>query len=110
MEDSDAIETLSALAHPGRLAVFRALVRAGETGLAAGEIARTIGALPNTTSTNLGILTHAGLVQARREGRSVIYAVRFVRMQALIGFLYEDCCGGASQLCLPQSLCSIKAG
>lgn len=106
MEDSDAIETLSALAHPGRLAVFRALVRAGETGLAAGEIARTIGALPNTTSTNLGILTHAGLVQARRDGRSVIYAVRFARMQALIGFLYEDCCGGASQLCLPDSACS----
>ena len=64
-----AVEALSALAHSSRLAVFRLLVRAGAEGVAAGDIAREIGAHPSTLSTHLTILGHAGLVRSRREGR-----------------------------------------
>jgi DNA-binding transcriptional ArsR family regulator len=101
MEPSAAVEALSALAHPGRLAVFRLLVRAGAAGLSAGEVARQVGALPNTLSANLTILAHAGLVQSRREGRSIIYTADYGRMSRLLGFLLEDCCNGAAEICAP---------
>ncbi|QTC91329.1 ArsR/SmtB family transcription factor [Brevundimonas goettingensis] len=101
MESISAAEMLSALGHPGRLAVFRLLVRAGPEGMAAGEIARTLEVLPNTLSANLSILSQAGLTMSRREGRSILYAARFDRMQSLLGWLVEDCCNGHPEVCTP---------
>ena len=97
----DAVEALSALAHASRLAVFRLLVRAGAEGMPAGEIAREIGALPNTLSTHLNILGHAGLIRSRRDGRSVIYSADYDGMRSLLGFLIEDCCAGRPEICAP---------
>ncbi|MBB4837210.1 DNA-binding transcriptional ArsR family regulator [Sphingomonas kyeonggiensis] len=94
-----AVEALSALAHASRLAVFRLLVRAGPDGMAAGEIAREIGALPNTLSTHLTILGNAGLVRSRRDGRSVIYSADYDGMRDLLGFLVADCCAGRPEIC-----------
>ena len=94
-----AVDALSALAHASRLAVFRLLVRAGPDGIAAGEIAREIGALPNTLSSHLTILAHAGLIQSRREGRSIVYSADFDRMRDLLDFLIADCCGGRPEIC-----------
>jgi ArsR family transcriptional regulator, arsenate/arsenite/antimonite-responsive transcriptional repressor len=96
-----AVTALSALAHPGRLAVFRLLVQAGPEGLAAGEIARTTGSLPNTLSANLNVLAGAGLVSSRRDGRSIVYAAGYERMGELLAFLMEDCCGGKPEICAP---------
>ena len=96
-----AVEALSALAHSSRLAVFRLLVRAGPEGLPAGEIAREVGALPNTLSSHLGILGNAGLVRSRRDGRSIIYSADYDGMRALLGFLIEDCCAGRPEICAP---------
>jgi DNA-binding transcriptional ArsR family regulator len=101
MESPAAITALSALAHPGRLEVFRLLVRAGPEGMAAGDIARATGSLANTLSTNLGILAGAGLVASRRDGRSIIYAAGYGRMRELLAFLMEDCCAGEPQICAP---------
>lgn len=98
-----AVEALSALAHGHRLAVFRLLVRAGEAGVAAGEIAREVGVLPNTLSTHLTILGHAGLVVSRREGRSVIYSADYAGMRNLLDFLIADCCAGRPEICAPFS-------
>lgn len=94
-----AVDTLSALAHGSRLAVFRLLVRAGAEGMPAGEIAREIGALPNTLSTHLNVLGNAGLIQSRREGRSIIYSADYERMRDLLGFLVADCCAGRPEIC-----------
>jgi len=96
-----AVEALSALAHASRLAVFRLLVRAGAEGMAAGDIAREVGALPNTLSTHLTILGHAGLIRSRRDGRSVIYSADYEGMRGLLGFLIEDCCAGRPEICAP---------
>jgi len=101
MESNEAIKALAALAHGARLAIFRMLVRAGEGGLAAGEIARRLQALPNTLSANLNVLVHAGLIGARREGRSILYAARYDRMRDLLAFLLEDCCNGTPEICAP---------
>lgn len=96
-----AVEALSALAHNHRLAVFRLLVGAGADGMAAGDIAREVGVLPNTLSTHLAILGHAGLIQSRRDGRSVIYSADYDGMRDLLGFLVADCCAGRPEICAP---------
>ncbi len=101
MEPKDAVAALSALAHPGRLAIFRLLVRAGEGGLPAGRIAEATGSLANTLSANLNILTQAGLTGSRRKGRSIIYTANYEAMRDLLGFLMEDCCGGEPAICAP---------
>lgn len=101
MELKDAAASLSALAHESRLAIFRLLVQAGATGLAAGEIARRLGALPNTLSANLSVLSNVGLIGSRREGRSIIYTARYDQMRGLLGFLVEDCCNGSPEICAP---------
>ena len=101
METKHALRALSALAHDGRLAVFRMLVQAGSEGVAAGEIARRLGVPANTLSANLTVLSHAGLIEGRRAGRSIIYTAAYPRMTALLGFLLEDCCQGSAEICVP---------
>lgn len=99
MDATLAIRRLSALAQEARLAVFRLLVRAGSDGLAAGEIARRLKVAPNTLSAQLGVLADAGLVAARRDGRSVIYSADFDSMSGLLVYLLEDCCQGRPEVC-----------
>ncbi|RZJ42331.1 MAG: ArsR family transcriptional regulator [Brevundimonas sp.] len=101
MEMIDAVEALSALAHQGRLTIFRELVAAGPEGLSAGDVSRRVGIAPNTLSASFTILSHAGLVTSRREGRSIIYTAAFARMGSLLGFLMEDCCQGRPEICAP---------
>ena len=101
MDITGALAGLAALAHEGRLSVFRLLVRSGPDGLAAGEIARKLDTQPNTMSAQLLILSNAGLILARREGRSIIYAADFEKMSALLQFLTRDCCGGRPEICAP---------
>lgn len=92
MEMKEAVERLGALAHETRLSVFRLLVRRGPLGLAAGDIAtRTDISAPNA-SFHLAELARVGLVKARREGRSVIYAVDFAASLSLVDYLKENCC------------------
>ena len=108
MESEKAVQKLSALAQDGRLAVFRLLVRCGPDGLAAGDIARKLKTAPNTMSAQLLLLSNAGLIRARRDGRSIIYAADFDAMSALLVFLTEDCCGGRPEICVP--LASVATG
>jgi DNA-binding transcriptional ArsR family regulator len=101
METTAAVDSLSALAHEGRLTVFKMLVKAGPEGIAAGDIARKLDVPPNSLSANLNILSHAGLVESRRDGRSIIYSARYAQMSKLLGYLMEDCCDGAPEICTP---------
>ena len=109
MEITEATVALAALAHPGRLQVFRLLVRAGTDGLAAGEIARQLGIAPSTLSASLALLAQADLVQSRRAGRSIVYRARFDRMAGLMTFLADDCCGGALEVCAPVAAALVRA-
>ncbi len=101
METTDAVKRLSALAQDARMDVFRLLVKAGPEGLAAGEIARTLNTPANTLSAQLLVLSNANLIKARRDGRSIIYAVDYVAMSDLLLFLTEDCCNGRPEVCAP---------
>jgi DNA-binding transcriptional ArsR family regulator len=103
LEKDAAVTALGARAHDARLEVFRLLVRAGPEGMSAGEIARVTGAISSTLSANLAILSRAGLVAARRDGRSIIYTAGYGRMRELLAFLMEDCCAGKPEICAPLS-------
>jgi DNA-binding transcriptional ArsR family regulator len=103
MEKSDAVAALSALAQDNRLDVFRLLVQAGPEGMPAGAVAAALDIPPNTLTFHFDRLRMAGLVTVRREGRSMIYVAQFDRMNALLGFLTENCCQGAPQACLPPA-------
>jgi ArsR family transcriptional regulator len=96
MEEKDVVQSLAALAQPVRLQVFRALVVRGASGLTPGAMADGLGILPNTLSFHLKELTHAGLVTQERASRNIIYRAAFDRMNALLGYLTENCCQGAS--------------
>lgn len=109
METTDAIKRLSALAQDSRLDVFRLLVKAGPSGVAAGEIARAPGITPNTLSAQLTILANAGLVTSRRNGRSIVYAADYDSMRGLLVYLMEDCCQGRPEVCAPLTKIAVRA-
>ncbi len=101
MDILTATKALGALAQDSRLRAFRLLVRSGTRGMAAGEIARAMEIPHNTMSSHLSVLLNAGLVESRREGRSIIYRIDFQGTRALLGFLMEDCCRGSPEVCAP---------
>ena len=103
MDESIAVQSLAALAQASRLAVFRHLVALGHEGAFAGEIAGHLDIPANTLSFHLKTLAQAGLVSAEPAGRHVRYRANLDRMQALIGFLGDHCCGGQPELCAPVS-------
>lgn len=94
MEKTDAVTALAALAQDNRLDVFRLLVQAGPDGMPAGAVAEALDLAPNTLTFHFDRLRMAGLVAVRREGRSMIYAAQLETMNALIGFLGENCRSG----------------
>jgi ArsR family transcriptional regulator, arsenate/arsenite/antimonite-responsive transcriptional repressor len=105
MEKIEAVTALAALAQVSRLDVFRLLVEAGPEGMPAGQIANTLGLAPNTLTFHFDRLRGAGLVTSRREGRSMIYAARFETINALLGYLTDNCCGGTPETCFPARYC-----
>jgi predicted transcriptional regulator len=103
MQAPDAVQALGALAHDHRLAIYRMLVEQGPEGLSAGVIAERLGCLPSSLTFHVQHLQRAGLIGQRRAGRQMIYAADFTRMNALVGFLTENCCGRGQNACLPSS-------
>jgi ArsR family transcriptional regulator, arsenate/arsenite/antimonite-responsive transcriptional repressor len=108
MEQKNAVESLGALAQDSRLHVYRLLVQAGAEGLAASDIAERVGIAANTLSFHLKTLSHADLIHSRQEGRFIYYSANYGQMNALIGFLTDNCCGGRS--CKPVATARRRAG
>jgi len=113
METTEAVGALGALAQENRLEVFRLLVQAGPEGVPAGQIAERLNIAAPTLSFHLAQLKHAGLVRARRDGRSLIYAADYDGMNALMSFLTENCCGngiacGGVPVCTPAPARTAK--
>ena len=101
MQSSKAIDALGALAQESRLALFRLLVQAGEDGMSAGSIAEALSVPNSSLSFHLAHLHRAGLIEQRREGRSLIYTANYAAMNELVGYLMENCCAGAD--CSPAA-------
>jgi ArsR family transcriptional regulator len=107
MDQERAVAALGALAQETRLALFRLLVSCGPEGLPAGVIAERLGVLPSSLSFHLQQLLHAGLITQRRLSRRLIYAAEYGTMNALLGYLTENCCG-RDAVCAP--VCDPAAG
>jgi ArsR family transcriptional regulator, arsenate/arsenite/antimonite-responsive transcriptional repressor len=103
MEKVAVVAALAALAQDSRLDIFRLLVQAGPAGMQAGAVSTALDLAPNTLTFHFDRLRTAGLVTVRRDGRSMIYAAQFETMNSLLGYLTENCCGGAS--CAPAVEC-----
>jgi ArsR family transcriptional regulator, arsenate/arsenite/antimonite-responsive transcriptional repressor len=101
MKKTEIVAALAALAQDTRLDIYRVLVQAGEDGLPAGRIGERLDLASPTLSFHLAQLKHAGLVTQRRDGRSIIYAAHYPAMSGLLGYLTENCCGGAA--CAPAA-------
>lgn len=105
MKPTIALDALGALAHATRLAAFRALVQAGQGGLAVGELRDALGVPPATLTAHLNVLRGAKLVLDRREGRSIRVRANYARMNDLIAYLTENCCAG-TETCGPGVACA----
>ena len=103
MDAFGVIRALGALAQEHRLAAFRLLVQAGPEGMPAGAIAEAVGVVPSSMSFHLAQLAHSGLITQRRQSRSIIYTADFAAMNALMGYLTENCCGGVP--CTSDAAC-----
>lgn len=101
MKSPQIIETLGALAHQHRLAIFRLLIERGPEGLSAGDIGKRVGLIPSSLTFHLQNLQRAGLISRRRESRQLIYSADFETMDGLVGYLTENCCAN-SGCCGPE--------
>jgi len=113
MKSHDVILSLFALAQESRLAVFRLLVKRGPAGYTPGELVEKLAVPAPTLSFHLKELSDAKLVVARREGRFLYYSVNFTKMQAVLGFLTDQCCslaGDCMSSCPPIIKSSKKSG
>ncbi len=111
MENEDIVGALAALAQDSRLAVYRLLVKRGPEGLAVGEISERLEIPGPTLSFHLKELAQAGLVTARKQSRFVYYAANFDRMNALLAYLTENCCGvgaACAPVCAPNKTIERK--
>lgn len=99
MDINAAADSLAALGHDTRLAIYRLLVQAGSEGLNAGVISTRLALAPATLSFHLAHLTRTGLVANRPDGRFIYYSADYARMNELLGFLTANCCEG--QPCTP---------
>jgi DNA-binding transcriptional ArsR family regulator len=102
MKPTEAIEALGALAHEHRLTIFRLLVEQGPQGLPAGAIAEKVGLQPSSLTFHLQHLTRAGLLVATRASRQIFYAADFTAMNALVGYLTENCCSATDGSCAAE--------
>ena len=100
MNEKFALSAFAAISQETRLRIVRQLVVAGADGMAAGAIAEALGgAAPSRVSFHLSQLEHAGLVESRRDGRSIIYSASFPALSDLVAFLMHDCCQGHCAWC-----------
>jgi ArsR family transcriptional regulator len=92
MDITNAVALFDALSQETRLKAFRLLVQAGQQGLPAGALSEKLGTPHNTLSFHLNHLSNAGIIDSRREGRSIIYFANYDVMHGLISFMVKDCC------------------
>lgn len=111
MNSVTAIDAFGALAHQHRLAIYRALVKRGPDGLAAGAIGAKLDLLPSSLTFHLQSLQRAGLIAQRRVGRQLIYSADFAAMNALVSYLTENCCvesGSCETGCQPPRTAAVR--
>jgi ArsR family transcriptional regulator len=102
MKLEKAAAQLEALGNPTRLAIYRILVRAGDEGIPVGKIQEKLDIPASTLSHHCKRLIDAGLCTQERQATTLICRANYPGMQALIGYLADECC--ADGTCPPVAL------
>jgi len=92
MKLDDVAAQLEALGNPTRLAIYRTLVKVGENGVPVGQLQARLKAAPSTLSHHLQKLIQVELVTQERQQTSLICRANYRAMEALVGYLTEECC------------------
>lgn len=100
--EMEQITRLTTLGHPGRMGAYRLLVRRYPDYVASGDLAKALGFKLNTMSVYLGALHRAGLIEQKRDGRSLLYRFDQEGADSLVGYLFDDCCRGRPSRCTPS--------
>lgn len=101
--ESILLDRLGTLSHPGRMAVFRLLMRRFPDAVPAGEISQALDLKPSTASVYLAALSRAELITQERQGTSLRYALNLTGARGMVQDLFVDCCGGRPDLCPPTA-------
>jgi ArsR family transcriptional regulator len=101
LDEEQALDAFGALSQETRLKIVRRLVIAGPQGMAAGAIGAALEASSSKLSFHLSHLERSGLIQSRREARSIIYSAAYPALAGLVAFLMRDCCQGRPEVCAP---------
>ncbi|MCV0395744.1 MAG: metalloregulator ArsR/SmtB family transcription factor [Rhizobiaceae bacterium] len=96
MKLEKAAAQLEALGNPTRLNIYRILVRAGGEGLPVGRIQEKLGIPASTLSHHCKRLIETSLCTQERQGTTLICRANYPGMQALIGYLADECCADGS--------------
>lgn len=80
---------LKSLAHPARLVI---LCRLAEGSINVGELETMLGLPQAAVSKQLARLREDGLVDCRREGRSIVYTLADESTRRIIRALYDEFC------------------
>ena len=99
MKLDDAAARLEALGNPTRLKIYRALVKAGDSGLSVGKLQAKLDVAPSTLSHHLKSMLIVGLIHQERRSTTLICRANYDVMRSLVGFLVEQCC--ADSVCAP---------
>lgn len=95
MKLDTAAQILGQLGNETRLRIVRYLVKAGDAGVPVGDLQAHLSIPASTLSHHLSHLKHAGLIEQRREGTTLFCVMNYRTMEAVTGFLTEECCVNA---------------
>ena len=104
MNESQVLAALAALSQQTRLRAIRYLIGQGPDGAPAGDVSAALDVSASALSFHLTDLKHAGLIDARRASRQIIYSANFEQLGRVLHYLIKDCCGGHPDIvacCLP---------
>ncbi|BCA58148.1 ArsR/SmtB family transcription factor [Sphingomonas sp. HMP6] len=85
----DVTKILTAMGQGTRLDVLITLSVAPNTTRTSGELARSLNVPLNSMSTHLAVLLNAGLVEAKRSGRNILYRLNATGIDAVLDGLAE---------------------
>jgi len=92
MEIEVVAKALKELGHVTRLNIFKSVVRAGKQGIAVGVVQTELSIPGSTLSHHISSLIAAGLISQRREGRTLYCVADYEQLNAVIGFMLDECC------------------
>ncbi len=85
-------DMFAALGAEPRLRILRLLLAAHPEGMVVGEIQNELGIAASTLSHHLEKLKNEDLIAVRRESTFLRYTANTQVLEALLGFLYAECC------------------